>query len=251
MVASEVEDSVLTGYSIPMEPGSGFTSAYTNTLSPTTTTTAPSIHATPTTATATATPVNNNRTLTADEMAEYEAFRRHQQQTRTLQHHPNETIRDDTVYAALPGPPPRLQATSARDMSKSSPYDDNDAMRKSRSYDEAMSSNRNHKSNNIHGDNDDGDGDSGHYNISNPSAPMSSEFLRKSNNNDDDGNGNNYNSSDLPISQHAATLPLPPPSSSTGLNLPVAPSMKEDDLFDALQLRLAALQTGKDPDSEE
>jgi len=86
------------------------------------------------------------------------------------------------------------------------------------------------KNNEDDGDDDSHDGGGGSHIVANSSAPMSSEVL--------------YKLPDLPApitSQKDSSS-----SSSSGLYLPEAPSIKDNDLFDALQSRLAALQSGND-----
>lgn len=238
-----MDESVLTGYSIPMAPGSGLTSAYTNTLlsgSQATATSLPSpstMTTTTTTIPATTAHVSvSRRTLSPEEQAEYDAFNKNQQTRSNSSRFTAATI-DDTVYAAIPGPPPRFQAPSTTTSSsttsinnnKSSSSNDDVAITKSIAFDQSAYT-RNNKDD---GGDDSHDGGGGSHIVANPSAPMSSEGL--------------YKLPDLPApitSQKDSASSSS--SSSLGLHLPEPPSMKENDLFDALQSRLAALQSGND-----
>jgi len=229
------EELAITGYSIQMASGSGLTSAYTNTRlnSSTATATATIASATPQVTTAapvTATAHAISRTLSPDEMAEYEAFTRNQQARSSSR--PVATTIDDTVYAAVPGPAPRFQTTYTPDLSKSSSGDP--AISKSTAFDASVT--RNYK--------DDGDNTGVNFSqdggdlVSKPSAPTI--ISRET----------NYNLPDLPapvITSHKDSTS----GSSMDFNLPIPPTMKEDDLFDALQSRLAALRTDKGPDAED
>ena len=239
VVASALDESVLTGYSIPMAPGSGLTSAYTNTLLSGSQSNAASLPppSTMTTTTTTtipapvATTAVSRRILSPDEQAEYDAFNKNQQTRSNSSRFTAATI-DDTVYAAIPGPPPRFQApstisTTSNNNKSSSSCNDDVAITKSIAFDQSAYT----KNNKDDGGDDSHDGGGGGSHIfANPSAPMSSEGL--------------YKLPDLPapITSQKDSASSSSSSSSLGLHLPEPPSMKENDLFDALQSRLAALQ---------
>ena len=234
-----------------MAPGSGLTSAYTNTLlsgSQATVASLPPPSTMTTTTTTTipapvATTAFSRRTLSPDEQAEYDAFNKNQQTRSNSSRFTAATI-DDTVYAAIPGPPPRFQApstiststTSNNNNNKSSSICNDDvAITKSIAFDQSAYT----KNNEDDGVDDSHDGGGGSHIVANPSAPMASEGL--------------YKLPDLPApitSQKDSSSSSS--SSSLGLHLPEPPSMKENDLFDALQSRLAALQSGNnDPKTQE
>jgi len=178
-----------------------------------------------------ATTAVSRRTLSPDEQAEYDAFNKNQQTRSNSSRFTAATI-DDTVYAAIPGPPPRFQApsttsttTSNNNNNKSSSICNDDvAITKSIAFDQSAYT----KNNEDDGGDDSHDGGGGSYIVANPSAPMSSDGL--------------YKLPDLPAQKDSSSSS----SSSSGLHLPEPPSMKENDLFDALQSRLAALQSGND-----
>jgi len=235
-----------------MAPGSGLTSAYTNTLLSGSQATVASLPppSTMTTTTSTtipapvATTAVSRRTLSPDEQAEYDAFNKNQQ-TRSNSSRFTAATMDDTVYAAIPGPPPRFQAPSATSTTtttsnnnnnkSSSICNDDVAITKSIAFDQSAYT----KNNEDDGGDDSHDGGGGSHIVANPSAPMASEGL--------------YKLPDLPApitSQKDSSSSSS--SSSLGLHLPEPPSMKENDLFDALQSRLAALQSGNnDPKTQE
>jgi hypothetical protein len=189
-----------------------------------------------------ATTAVSRRTLSPDEQAEYDAFNKNQQTRSNSSRFTAATI-DDTVYAAIPGPPPRFQApsttsttTSNNNNKSSSNCNDDVAITKSIAFDQSAYT----KNNEDDGGDDSHDGGGGSHIVANPSAPMSSDGL--------------YKLPDLPapITSQKDSSSSSSSSSSLGLHLPEPPSMKENDLFDALQSRLAALQSGNnDPKTQE